>query len=198
MFCLRCGRKIAEGNAFCDECLKTAGQPLQESPYLSARIILPEHQPTPPKRTETRERKAERTPRRPRKLIAAVVLLSMLCTALAGVCGYAGVTYYKWVQDNRRSPVQTENLRLNEEVKTYASQVAELEERIEELAKQLDKLPTLEAKSNFVNAHVVFVENDGTNYYHCYECEHFKKQSYWAYSLNLAISEGYTPCPDCQ
>ena len=44
---------------------------------------------------------------------------------------------------------------------------------------------------------VAFVENDGTDYYHNYSCSYFKKQSYWAYSVNLAIARGYTACPYC-
>lgn len=200
MYCLRCGRKVADGVSFCEECVKTAGQPLQPSPYLSERILLP-NRTTPARRLEPRERKSERpVSRRPRKLIAAVVLLSVLCTGLAALCGYGGLWYYEWEQNNRRSPVQAENLRLNDEIKTYASQVESLNERIEALEALEDEvaeLPTLQEMSEFINAHVVFVENDGTNYYHTYDCTQFKKQSYWAYSTNLAESQGYSPCPKC-
>lgn len=199
MYCLRCGRKVAEGASFCEECAKTAGQPLQESPYLSTRILLPNRQTLPAKRPETRERKAEAVAkRRSRKLVVAVVLLSIFCAALAGLCGVGGLRYYEWVQDNRRSPVQTENLRLNDEIKTYAAQVEALNEKLAELEEELQELPALKKKSDFIDTHVVFVENDGTGYYHSYDCEQFEKQSYWAYSTNLAISEGFTPCPECQ
>lgn len=198
MYCLRCGRKVADGVSFCEECVKTAGQPLQPSPYLSERILLP-NRTSAPRRPEPRERKAERTEaRRPKKLIAAVVVLSVLCAALLAVSGLGGYRYYEWVQNNRRSPVQAENLRLNEEVKTYTSRIAEMNERIGALEEELEALSALRQKSEFVDAHVVFVENDGTNYYHKYDCEAFLKQSYWAYSTNLAVSQGYTPCPKCQ
>lgn len=60
-----------------------------------------------------------------------------------------------------------------------------------------DSNAALQQKSAFFDAHVAFVENDGTDYYHNYSCSHFKKQSYWAYSVNLAIARGYTACPYC-
>lgn len=97
---------------------------------------------------------------------------------------------------------------LTDQNKAYAEQVGSLqsslssqESRISELE---DKISTMESetaslkkKSNFVDAHVVFVENDGTNYYHKYSCSRFKQNSYWAYSTSLAEARGYTPCPYC-
>ncbi len=203
MYCLRCGRKIAESASFCDECSRTVNQPLQESPYLSTRIRLPDRRETPVKKPESRERKPERPVRtRPKKLIAAVSVLSVLCAMLAALCGYGVVRYLGWRQENGRSPVQAENLRLNEENRAYATQIEELQTLIDALEEERDtlsrKLDALQKKSDFIDAHVVFVENDGSNYYHSYDCEHFTKQSYWAYSTNLAVSQGYTPCPDCQ
>ena len=62
---------------------------------------------------------------------------------------------------------------------------------------RVDSNAALQQKSAFFDAHVAFVENDGTEYYHNYSCSYFKKQSYWAYSVNLAIARGYTACPYC-
>ena len=52
-------------------------------------------------------------------------------------------------------------------------------------------------KSKFMDAYVVFVENDGTGYYHKYGCDYFAQTSFWAYSRKLAEANGYTPCPHC-
>ena len=60
-----------------------------------------------------------------------------------------------------------------------------------------DKNAVLQEKSDFVDAHVVFVEDDGTKYYHTYECSRFAKQGYWIFGRNTAEAKGYTACPYC-
>ena len=40
-------------------------------------------------------------------------------------------------------------------------------------------------------------EDDGTGLYHSYDCEHFTKSKFWAYSRRLAEANGYHPCPLC-
>lgn len=52
MNCLRCGKRIAEGREFCDDCLVTVGEPLTDSPYLSTRIVLDRERVEPPKKPE--------------------------------------------------------------------------------------------------------------------------------------------------
>ena len=59
------------------------------------------------------------------------------------------------------------------------------------------KNAVLQEKSDFVDAHVVFVEDDGTKYYHTYECSRFAKQGYWIFGRNTAEAKGYTACPYC-
>ena len=53
------------------------------------------------------------------------------------------------------------------------------------------------SKSKFMDSYVVFVENDGTGYYHKYGCSDFAQNSFWAYSRKLAEANGYKPCPNC-
>ena len=53
------------------------------------------------------------------------------------------------------------------------------------------------SKSKFMDSYVVFVENDGTGYYHKYGCDKFAQTSFWAYSRKLAEANGYKPCPSC-
>ena len=97
--------------------------------------------------------------------------------------------------------MQEENLRLVNENTETAKQLDNWIAKAEELTSQLNSVTAernrLVEKSDFVDAHVAFIENDGTGYYHLYHCSHFKAQSYWAFSINLAISLGYTPCPYC-
>lgn len=49
----------------------------------------------------------------------------------------------------------------------------------------------------FVDEFVVFVEDDGTNYYHKYECQKFVGNYFWAYNKDAAIGNGYKACPYC-
>ena len=52
-------------------------------------------------------------------------------------------------------------------------------------------------KIQFFDTYVVFVEDDGTNLYHKYDCKRFKGNSFWAYNLAAADDNGYRPCPLC-
>ena len=49
MNCIRCGRRIAEGKTFCDECTGVVREPLPDSPFTSLHIALPKRtdQPRP-------------------------------------------------------------------------------------------------------------------------------------------------------
>lgn len=89
MNCLRCGKRIAEGRSFCDDCLKVAAQPLEESPYLSSRIVLgqprlakSEPEPAPRTRQEESARQIRRLKRSCAMLSAACVLFALLCCLL--------------------------------------------------------------------------------------------------------------------
>ena len=112
-------------------------------------------------------------------------------------------TYQMQGAQNEQSlrELQEENLRLVDENAGYADQVDALNAQLSKLNSRVSTLQdsnaALQQKSAFFDAHVAFVENDGTDYYHNYSCSYFKKQSYWAYSVNLAIARGYTACPYC-
>lgn len=97
--------------------------------------------------------------------------------------------------------LQEENIKLLEENSAAAKELDAWIAKAESLTSQLDSMTRqrnrLTEKSDFVDAHIAFIENDGTGYYHVYSCSHFKAQSYWAFSINLAVSRGYTPCPYC-
>ena len=268
MYCLRCGRQIPEGMSFCDACKETVSQPLEESPFLSTRIVLPARvaAKSPVKPMPEIKKKKEQERVKSKRLITAVVLLSLLCALLTAACGYGvklwldgrrehrllltaqeengrltaqisakddeidvqkdkvsqlsaqldelaseithleqQINAYKMQGsevDQSLREMQDYNLRLTEEKEALDAQVKSLEQQLSTLKSKVSELESkndaLETKSDFVDRHVVFIENDGTGYYHSYSCSRFKKQSYWAYSTNLAISQGYKPCPDCQ
>ena len=52
-------------------------------------------------------------------------------------------------------------------------------------------------KIDFFDTYIVLVEDDGTNWYHKYECDKFKGDNFWAFNLDAAKGEGYTACPYC-
>ena len=270
MKCIRCGRTLAEGKTFCDECLKAVGQPLEESQYLSTRVTLPVRERRAVRRTEKRterrkETREENKAPRPKKLIRATVFLSLLCLLLAVACVYGLMQYQSRQRDRNRLRVQQEECerlsaelektrqalletekeqtslraelndakrdaeRLEENLNSYRMQSAEVDLAVRELqdanvrltqklqtaekrADTLDQkltestkhteslrsqLSALREKSDFVDAHIAFVENDRTNYYHRYDCTYFKKQSYWVFGITAARTRGYSPCPYC-
>ena len=41
MNCIRCGRRIPEGQMFCEACAGVVDEPLQESAYMNKHIVLP-------------------------------------------------------------------------------------------------------------------------------------------------------------
>lgn len=96
----------------------------------------------------------------------------------------------------------TEQLsKLEEDAKTAEEEKEMMSGELESLQKENEKLKetqtTLEEKSKFLDAYVVFVENDKSTVYHRYACSAFAKKSFWAYSRKLAESLGYKPCPSC-
>ena len=99
---------------------------------------------------------------------------------------------------------QQELDRLEDENKELLAHCEELELEIDELeAAQktleaaLEAARTYKTKAEFMDSYVVFVENNGTGYYHTYDCGSFSKSNFWAYSRKLAEAQGFTPCPTC-
>lgn len=92
MNCVRCGRTISDGETFCAACRSIVEVPLEESPYLSTRIQLPlKPSRAPGAKAEKHPRQEEPHSGKEKKrsrsgLIAAVVLLSVLCLGLAALC----------------------------------------------------------------------------------------------------------------
>ena len=89
---------------------------------------------------------------------------------------------------------QAEALTLTEERDQVQEDLETLQKSFDELKEKFD---AQSEKMDWIDAYVVYVENDGTDYYHSFECPRFKRQSFWVYNKKLAESKGYTPCPDC-
>lgn len=83
---------------------------------------------------------------------------------------------------------------LNEEKDKLQESFDELEKAYDAMK---DKFETQSEKLDWIDAYVVYVENDGSNYYHTFECSKFKRQSFWVYNRKLAENKGYTACPIC-
>jgi RNA polymerase subunit RPABC4/transcription elongation factor Spt4 len=59
------------------------------------------------------------------------------------------------------------------------------------------ELSELVYKSNWIDRHVVFIEDDNTKLYHKFDCYRFKGDSFWVYNVENAINKGYKPCSWC-
>ena len=103
----------------------------------------------------------------------------------------------------QRSATQSEY-----DMTTQQAALEKANERLDELETENDDLTrqntaleeendALSEKSDFMDRYVVFVENDGSNLYHKYDCSHFPAKSFWAYSKRLAERNGYKACPHC-
>ena len=99
------------------------------------------------------------------------------------------------------STTQAELARLQEENEQLLLLEEELSEQVDTLSADLEALEqesaAYEAKANFMDNYVVFVENNNSGYYHTYDCGNFSKKNFWAYSRKLAESNGFEPCPVC-
>ena len=79
-----------------------------------------------------------------------------------------------------KEALETENASLTQSIETLTS-------TNEELASTNRRYVT---KSKFMDAYVVFVENDGTGYYHKYDCDYFGQRLYPLPALLRLILRG--------
>lgn len=93
--------------------------------------------------------------------------------------------------------MESENRELLEMVDELKLDLDSRKKEIAALEYELDAAEAFKTKADFLDSYVVLVENDGTNYYHTYDCSKFTETSFWAYSRKLAEAQGFTPCPSC-
>lgn len=96
------------------------------------------------------------------------------------------------VQENSALTEEKENLEI--QVQEQIQAAAAIQEELDEMSANYNYAS---AKATFMDSYIVFVNNDGTNYYHSYDCANFTKSNFWAYSRKLAQNYGYTACPVC-
>ena len=78
--------------------------------------------------------------------------------------------------------------RLSEdEIANYKNNISDLEY----------ELSNLKNRENWIDRNVVFIEDDGTNLYHKYDCYKFKGNTYWVHNIEYAVYRGYKPCSWC-
>lgn len=173
MNCLRCGRQIPDTAMFCERCEEAVSQPLEESPYLNTRIVLPVRKPrarpTPSKASKLPERKQHAAPKRS----VAIPFLSVTVVLFFAVGLFFSFLYL----GNKR-----ENETLQQEITSLQ----------EERRKLHDTLA-------LVDANAAFVARDGSKLYHTPDCAYLNAaDSFTVYSVNIARGRGYTPCPHCR
>lgn len=128
------------------------------------------------------------------------------------VCTGCGKKYFKGIKLNKNSVIaiililalvssiainiiqKNENTLLTAEKTALEETVEGLEEEISGLEIELQNHENLE---DFIDDYVVFVEDDGTELYHKYECERFVGNEFWVYNFDAAQDEGYRACPVC-
>ena len=95
-------------------------------------------------------------------------------------------------QDN--ASLKTEVAELKKDVADYKDDVADLkgskEYYYEYWYNNNDKIDLMDSS-------VVFIEDDGTNLYHKYECNKFVGNDWWAHNVEYAEYLGYNPCSLC-
>ena len=79
--------------------------------------------------------------------------------------------------------------------------VADLQEEVAELEKENEQYFEYYEDSfhkiDFLDSRIVFIENDGSTWYHRYECSRFVGNDWWAHNTEYAEYIGYDPCPYC-
>lgn len=125
--------------------------------------------------------------------IAAICLALVLVSSLV-------VHIYIFSNWQPKDEVQADGGKLyssQDEQIVYSNLVYDNQLLKEQISEMEDELAYYKNEIDFIDAYVVFVEDDGTSYYHKYECNSFVGNSFWVYNVELAIDSGYYPCPFC-
>ncbi len=79
-------------------------------------------------------------------------------------------------------------------IRFYEALYESSEEDNQQLTADIAKYEEL---AQFVDDYIVFIEDDGTDFYHKYDCYRFKGERFWVLNTEAAIMRDYTPCPSC-
>ena len=86
--CLRCRKEALEGYSFCEQCLQTVAQPLQESPYLNQNINLKARKERYIKQNSAPVSVAKPEKKTNKGWKIATVILFLLCLLFAFGCAW--------------------------------------------------------------------------------------------------------------
>ena len=138
--------------------------------------------------------------------ISAVVVLIVLI--VLNIYQYIQYNANISTMSNEVESLQNEVSELTFTVEDLDTQLSEVTSRLSESIMNNKKLNlenimlrgenrTLNAYVDFCDKYVVFVSDNGTGLYHRYGCSEFDSSSFWAYNIEAAKGNGYTPCPKC-
>lgn len=98
------------------------------------------------------------------------------------------------VQLRNRQALQSQITELEKESALKKSRITTLNS---ENSRLQDEILDYAQLARFVDNHVAFIEDDGTNLYHKFDCTRFKGRYFWVYNVEKARSLGYYECSRC-
>ena len=138
---------------------------------------------------------------KPAIMISAIVL----AIAIIGLSFYQCGQYQQKIEtlNTRIAELETAQASQEQTIDQLQNQIATKDARIrlqnQEKERLADEISELESEISFYDRYVVFVNDDGTQMYHKYDCMIFQGSdtSFWAYNIDAAISEGFHACFYC-
>ncbi|MBR4308546.1 MAG: hypothetical protein IKT58_03020 [Oscillospiraceae bacterium] len=125
MKCLRCRRELSSDGVFCPECDRTTSVPLENSPYLSKKVVIPKRIPAQ-KVKKSEAKKQRKTLSIPRLLYC--VLSSLACIALILQLVYVTMDQKRaWKEADRLRSMEDECVLLTDKLRQAEAKIRELE-----------------------------------------------------------------------
>lgn len=133
------------------------------------------------------------------KSSALITVLSFICMGLACL---NVIQYYSHANsDPHATSENSEMMVLKNRAATLESIIASKMEVIKENESQISEMENTLSKTRsgieFLEEYVVIVSDDGTNFYHKYDCDDLDLDSFWVFNPEAAEENGYIPCPKC-
>ena len=120
------------------------------------------------------------------KILTLVLILLLVLSGILNV--------YLYTEGNKVAGLKREVEAVKADKKSLNDTVTRLRNQLKEAEAELD---VCYQEINFIDEFVVFVEDDGTNLYHKYQCSKFISDGFWAFNVEAAIGNGYKPCSLC-
>lgn len=127
-----------------------------------------------------------------KNVLSLVLILLLILSALFNV--YLYTRMLELDNSDEVAKLQSEVTSLESKNSTLKTENSKLKNKVSNLEGELD---VCYQEINFIDEFVVFIEDDGTNLYHKYQCHKFVGNGFWAFNVEAATGEGYSPCPLC-